>query len=217
MNMFTIIYYTSNREEKAFEDKIKANLLKVCGDIPIISVSHKPISLGKNICIGEKEACNHNLFRQIQIGCKLAKTPFVINAEADTLYTPDYFKTTPTKIDQCYKCTHQYMLNKWGEGEYSGYYKKETAPFAQITGRLHFINEIDQVLNGRPLWDKRHKGKRPLELFRRLRWKHFWIKNPIVSIKTGDSMSKHTKIIEPPIDAIKYWGNANKLRERLFK
>src|SRR3990167_9323101 len=108
--LFTIVYYTSNREDEAFEKKIRDNLLKVCGDIPIISVSHKPIDLGINICVGVQETCNYNLFRQIQTGCKLATTPFIISAEADCLYPPDYFQFIPPEPNKCYKCTNVYVF-----------------------------------------------------------------------------------------------------------
>lgn len=40
-NLLTVIYYTSNQEEEAFEDIIKAKLLEVAGDLPLISVSPK--------------------------------------------------------------------------------------------------------------------------------------------------------------------------------
>lgn len=212
---YTVIYYTSNREEKRFEKKIKENLLKTCGDIPIISVSHRPIDLGVNICIGERQACNHNLFRQIQIGAKLATTPYVIHAESDCLYPPDYFNFELNDVNQSYKLMNNYILNEWGVDEYSGFYKKEFGTFSQITGREHLIKEIDDVLKDRPFWDERRK-ERPLELFRRLRWKLIWNDNPVISLKTGNGMNKHTKIVEPPIDEIPYWGTAHKLRKDIF-
>lgn len=217
-DLFTIIYYTSNKEKPEFEKKIKDNLLLVAGDIPIVSVSHKPIDLGTNISIGEREACNHNLFRQIQIGAMFATTPFVIHAEADCLYPPDYFQfdeKTIKDVDQSYKLANNYILNEWGVDEYKGFYQKEFGTFAQITGRKHLINEIDTVLDGRPLWDVRRK-ERPLELFRRWRWEMIDNKNPVVSLKTFDGMNKHTKIIEPPINEIPYWGNADKLRKEIW-
>ncbi|MCK9371413.1 hypothetical protein M0R04_15975 [Candidatus Dojkabacteria bacterium] len=49
----TIVYCSSNMEKEEFEGKIKENLVKVCGDLPIISVTQKPINLGTNICVGE--------------------------------------------------------------------------------------------------------------------------------------------------------------------
>jgi len=227
MNQFTIIYYTSNRENEEFEKKIRDKLVMMTSRIPIISVSHKPINLGINISVGVQFPCNHNLFRQIQIGAKLATTPFIIFAEADCLYPPDYFRSfTPTDVNQTYKCDNLYILNEWGKGEYSGFYQKETGTFAQISGREHLIKEVDFVLKDRPFWYQPHwtelrsgkssKNERPLELFRRRRWKTFTTKNPIVSIKTEDGMSKHTRIIEPPIDKIPWWGEANKLRKELF-
>ena len=37
MNEITIIYYSSNREKSEFEERIRDNILNVCGDLPIIS------------------------------------------------------------------------------------------------------------------------------------------------------------------------------------
>ena len=216
MNHSTIIYYTSNRENPKFEKRIQEKLLEVCGDTPIISVSQKPIDLGTNVCVGERETSNHNLFRQILIGARLATTPFVTYAEADCLYTPEYFKFIPEDINETYKCDNLYILNEWGVGEYSGFYQKEIGTFAQISGREYLIKEIEHLLEGRPMWDTRHRNERPLELFRRCRWKLFHIDNPIISLKTGNGMSNHTRIIEPPVDEIPYWGSADKIRKEYF-
>lgn len=214
-NLYTIIYYTSNREDPEFEGMIRHKLLQSKGDTPLISVSHKPIDFGINLSVGVKQACNHNLFRQIQIGAKIATTPFIIFAESDCLYPPDYFKFKPDDINESYKFKNLFILNEWGVGEYSGFYNKEIGTFAQITGREHLIKEIDFVLDGRPFWDKRRK-ERPLELFRRRRWKEVYLDTPVVSLKTGKGMSKHTKIIEPPVDNIPYWGNCHELRKEMF-
>ena len=46
-----IIYYTSSREDPKFEKMVQDNILSVT-DLPIISVSQKPIDFGKNICVG---------------------------------------------------------------------------------------------------------------------------------------------------------------------
>ena len=211
----TIIYYTSNREDEALEQKIRDNILKVCGDTAIISVSHKPIDFGYNICVGEKEACNHNLFRQIEIGAKIAESDFVTFAEADCLYTKEYFAYIPDNINQTYKCDNNYILNEWGKNQYAGFYQKEVGTFSQVTGREYLLQEIKEILEGRPYWDRRRKGK-PLELFRYKRWELFHLDNPIVSLKTGKGMSKHTKIVEPPVDDIPYWGNCHDLRREMF-
>lgn len=63
-----IIYYTSNRERQDFEERVKANLLIVAGNVRIISISHKHIYLGgkhmKNllIYIGLKASFNNEAF-----------------------------------------------------------------------------------------------------------------------------------------------------------
>jgi hypothetical protein len=51
-NACTILYYTSNHEDEIFESNIIKLLKKMCGDLPIISISQKPIELGENICVG---------------------------------------------------------------------------------------------------------------------------------------------------------------------
>ena len=83
-DLATIIYYTSNREKESFENVIIDELKKVAkevGDIPIVSVSQKPIDLGKNICIGDVGANDINLMKQILLGCEAATTPYVFMAE----------------------------------------------------------------------------------------------------------------------------------------
>ena len=95
MGDLTVIYYTSNKEKELFESRIRESILDMIGDIPLISVSQKPIDFGKNICVGDVGVCGHNLFRQFQIGAKAAKTKYVCNVEADALYPKEYFEFTP--------------------------------------------------------------------------------------------------------------------------
>ena len=66
----TILYYTTNMEDPAFEEKVRQNILIHCGYMPIVSVSHKPIDFGTNICVGDVGASGFNMFRQVQIGLK---------------------------------------------------------------------------------------------------------------------------------------------------
>ena len=72
----TVIYYTSNREHRRFERKIIDSLVKQSDGLDIISVSQKPISLGKNICVGNVGQSVFNAWRQLQIGVREAKTEF---------------------------------------------------------------------------------------------------------------------------------------------
>jgi len=214
-DLFTIIYYTSNREDEAFENKIKAKLLEVCGDVPIISVSQKPIDLGKNICVGEVGACDANLFRQIQTGCEAATTPFVISAEADCLYPPEYFQFVPEDIDEYYRFDNLYVLNQWGDGDYGGFYRKDSAPFAQIIGRDLYIRMIKKALEGKPQWNNPKEHFR-IPLFLDQSWKVVNNKNPVLNLKTFNGMRKHTTTFGSAVPSIPYWGSKEEVRRTIW-
>lgn len=212
-NLLTVIYYTSNREEEAFENKIKAKLLKVIGNLPLISVSQKPINFGKNICVGDVGACDANLFRQIQVGCEAATTPFVISAEADCLYPPDYFQFVPENIDEYYRFDNLFILRKWGD---ASFYKKDTGPFAQITGRGYYIKMIKEALTGKPQWNN-PKERIRIPLFLTDRWKTIGNKNPIVNLKTLNGMRRYTKTSGIGISSLPFWGSADNLRKEVWE
>jgi len=91
----TVIYYTSNyldTHNPYFLENTKKQLLKAIGDFPLISVSQKPIAFGTNICVGETGRSHLNLYRQILIGTKAAKTKYVAMAEDDVLYSQEHFR-----------------------------------------------------------------------------------------------------------------------------
>lgn len=98
MKDLTVIYYTSNHLEDTnrwFLNNTKENLIKVAGDLPLISVSHKPVYFEhlnhKNILFEAKERSHLNIYRQILVGAKEAKTKFVAMAEDDILYSYEHF------------------------------------------------------------------------------------------------------------------------------
>lgn len=102
----TVIYYTCNHlEEKNpyFLSNTQRQLMKAIGEHPLISVSHKPMDFGFNVVVGEEEGLepgrsHRNIYRQILIGAKLARTKYVAMAEDDILYSYAHFHTyTPSK------------------------------------------------------------------------------------------------------------------------
>ena len=101
MGDLTAIYYTCNRERPEFERRIQETLLEAMGDIPLISVSKKPIDLGHNICVGDVPGgdSSQNAYRQFQIGARAATTKWVCPVEADFLYPPEYFTFEPERED----------------------------------------------------------------------------------------------------------------------
>lgn len=103
----TIIFYTCNIIPEKFAGNIREHLLKTAQDIPIISISHKPLDFGENICVGDIGMSVPSLYRQILAGAKKAKTPYIAMCEDDILYSRDhFFKRRP-------KHNFAYNLNKW--------------------------------------------------------------------------------------------------------
>ncbi len=215
MSDCTITYLSSNKETPEFERKTRETLLQNCGDLPIIAVTQKPVDLGPNstnIVIGDVGASGYNFCRQLQIAVEVAKTRFVISAESDCIYPPDYFTWRPPKDDIVYRNTNQYVL-KYKQG----FFKKNTSTFAQISGRdflLERLNYLFVLKPESPAWSTEMRnfpkeyGVRFLESYAEFR-----TENPCVSFKTGRGMRLHTVTEHEEFTEIPYWGKAEDLRK----
>jgi hypothetical protein len=208
----TIIYYTSNRERPDFELRVRENILKNCGDLPIISVSHQPIDFGQNICVGDVGVSGFNMFRQVEIACKAATTPFVISAEADCVYPPDYFTFRPERLDVPYRDSNLYVMP---DARDFFFYKEEGATHAQIVGREFYLTRLAELFKDAPEWSAEEKNF-PKERFRKDdvfdKIEHFRSENPVFQIKTHKGMRYYTHSDRTPILEIKYWGSGTKAR-----
>lgn len=214
----TIIYCSSNMEMPAFEDKIKEKLLENCGDLPIISVTQKPINLGMNICVGNDIGVSgFNYFRQFLLGCEAAKTRFIISAEADCLYPPDYFTFRPEKDDVCYRNSNLYVMP---DKRAYFFYKKEGATHSQVVGREFYIHTLKKLFVGAPMWSKEEKN------FPKERWRkadvvdkiEYWrTENPVFQIKTHMGMRYYTNSDRTPILELPYWGSGEKIYKEYVK
>ncbi len=213
-SLSTIIYYTSNRESERFERRVQEYLLRNCGGLPIVSVSQKPIGLGKNICVGDVGASGFNMFRQVLIGCEAATTPFVISAEADCLYPPEYFTFVPERGDACYRNSNLYVM---GDHRDYWFYKGEGATHAQVVGREFYIQRLRKLFEGAPEWSVEEKNF-PKERHRKedvfdeiLYWR---TENPCFQIKTHKGMRYYTHSDRTPIYTLPYWGSGKELRRQ---
>jgi hypothetical protein len=209
----TILYYTSNRERQGFEERVKKNILKVRGDLPIISISQRPIDFGeKNICVGDVGASGFNMFRQVQLGCQAAKTRFIISAEADCLYPPDYFTYRPPKDDVCYRNTNLYVMP---DARDFFFRKREGATHAQIVGRKFYLDTLTKLFEGAPKWSVKEKNfpkerRRQEDVFRHI--EYYATENPVFQIKTHKGMRYYTHSERIPIPEIPYWGSGKTCR-----
>lgn len=105
----SLLYYTANKVENYLGNNVRKHLLKVNDNqYPIISVSQKPLDLGKNICVGNIGQSYYNCYKQILTGAKEVKTKYVAMCEDDTLYSKEHFSHRPTSEN-----VFAYNKNKW--------------------------------------------------------------------------------------------------------
>lgn len=215
MNDKTIIYYTANREDPVFESKIMANILKQKGDLPLISVSQKPIDFGRNICVGDVGHTYFNEYRQILIGAKTAKTPYIIFAESDFLYPADYFSFEPDGAD-IYRYNNIWIVYK--NPRLYSYRRKAYSVGAQIIKRNYLINILEENLKGQPEWSDKEvvlKARRGYDMFK-LPFEYFGGDIPCISFKTRQGMRNYTSVLHGKENIkmkLPYWGHVRDLRK----
>lgn len=201
--MKTILYYTSNAENEVFEKKIRDNIVKQ-SDLPIISVSQKPIDFGNNICVSEVGKSYFNEWRQIFIGLKEIKTKYVVFAESDFLYPKDYFEFEPKDNITRYDNVWVIFANR----RYGGYHKKAYSEGAQICDRDYILKNYEEFFKGKPEWSMDKTKSYPL----RCAPFSWFTGEPCISFKTGNGTRCFTSTTkETTKDLI--WGNVDKLRE----
>jgi len=93
--MKTIIYLTDNSLDGRIAALCRRKLLEVAEGRPIVSVSQRPVDLGRNVCLGEIGRSWLSLYRQLAAGCEAAETDWVMVAEHDCLYTPEHLAYQP--------------------------------------------------------------------------------------------------------------------------
>lgn len=218
MENLTILYYTSNKEGELFESKVRENILKVSGGLPIISISQKPIDFGKNIYVGEHGASGFNMFRQIQIGLREVKTKFVISAEADCFYPPEYFSFIPEKENVVYRNTNTWVMPQWRPWFWQ---KRESATHAQVVGTKFYLDTLDKLFEGAPEWDSEIKEKNfPKERTGKEdisdSISYWFCQNPVVQVKTTRSMRHYTTSDRIDIHELPYWGKGVDFRKKYY-
>jgi len=117
MTDLTLLYYTANTAYPTMTENVRKHLLSIKGDLPLISVSQKPLEFGKNICVGEIGKSYYNCYYQIYLGAQEVKTKYVALCEDDTLYSQEHFSHRPSKG------TFSFNNNMWYTEE-TGYWNK---------------------------------------------------------------------------------------------
>ena len=210
----TILYYTSNKEDPAFEARVRETILKNSGGLPIVSVSHEPIEFGHNIYVGNVGVSGFNMFRQVQIGLEIIKTTFVISAEADCLYPPDYFTFRPPDVTTCYRTSNLYVMP---DKRSFFFFFLEGATHAQVVGTTFYAETLKNLFVNAPDWSVEEKNfpkerTRKADVFEKIA---YWeSKNPVFQIKTHRGMRYYTRSDRTPIMSLPYWGSGTIIRRR---
>lgn len=208
----TIIYYTSSQEPPEFEAKIIADLKEKAGNIPIISVSRKPLDLGINICVGEKPVSYTTEWKQLLLGLKKAKTKYVIAAESDCLYPPEYFSFTPTEERMMYNYNNLWIVWK----NHNGFWKKTGyCEGAQICDRKYWIEKLEPLLPKD--WTQYTRDEENALVKKIFPERKEFTGRPVISFKTGQGVSSRTTFINEKIRDIPYWGNIADLKQKYFR
>jgi len=108
MNDLTVVYFTANFIPLSWEKFVTETLLKSIGDLPLISVSQKPMDFGFNICVGDIGRSHLNIYRQMLIGAKATETEYIAFVEDDVLLPLEHFIFRPSAPDVA-----AYNMNKW--------------------------------------------------------------------------------------------------------
>jgi len=212
----TIIYYTANREK--FEQKIIDDMLSKAGDIPIVSVSQKPMKLGKNICIGDVGYSYLNERKQILMAAEAAKTEYVIMAESDFLYPYAYFDFEP-KGDNFYRWQNIWIMWLTDHKRKNFYKKTATSDGAQIVKRKYLVSLLKKYLAPYPGWYLRNDSKvDPRHSpYHHLDFKTINSDIPCVSLKSKEGLTYITGVHNDNTqENLPYWGNVNELREKFL-
>lgn len=227
----TIIYYTANLPKENFAQKIRQEILKAAGNnLPIISISQKPIDFGQNIIITAKEHPLINIYQAILTGAKAAKTKYVALTEDDTLYPEEHFYRYLPPED-----TFAYNLTRWN------IYTWSKPPFFSIkfrrifgtlvAPRLLLIEALEERLAkyfdtdkillqwmgepGRQKYEKR-LGVTPRKVV------DFYTYSPVIAFSHPDSLGfrlQGTKKRANPIRALElpYWGTAQQVLKQYYE
>jgi hypothetical protein len=142
--MRTIVYLTDNTLDDRIAGLCRRKLVEVAGDVPIVSVSQKPIDLGKNVCVGEIGRCWLSLYKQLLAGCQTAQTDWIVIAEHDCLYTREHVNYTPSDPSVFWYNDNRWLV-QWGGNhpELNGMYSWWSGSLAlsQLIGNRELLYE----------------------------------------------------------------------------
>jgi len=220
MNDLTLIYYTASLVEERFANNIRQSLLLF--DLPIISVSQKPLDFGRNICVGDIGVSIYNIYKQVLIGARNADTEFVACCEDDALYNMEHFQRRSKKD------TFAYNLNRWNVNEDLFFHRNRVNMSMCIASRELMVETLEKRFEKYPDPLIREKGEligfgEPGRSEAKLglpgvKMETFNTRIPTLVFNHRPSVGGVRKLLKR--DTVKkelpYWGEANDLWKRMW-
>lgn len=216
MNDVSIIFYTANLISDYFATKVRENLLASCNGTPIISISHKPMDLGENICVSGMEVSAYSVYKQILMGAKKAKTKYVACAEDDALYVSEHFKHIPPDDTFCYN------VNRWSVTRDFYFYRERRLMSMCIAPTELMIDTLEtrfaKYSECTPHFGEPGRFEHKLGL-PAVKIDSFRTKIPTLTFVHRPSLSGKRKLF--PNDVIEkilpHWGSATELWDRIYQ
>ncbi len=219
----TSIFYTCNKIDEKFAEVIRKNLLHVLNGIPIISVSHKPMSFGDNYVVDLSQS-HISIYRQALHGAKLAKTKYIALCEDDVLYNEEHFKYEPTPGKFAYN-VGTWNMQTWGKPIFTQKIGGRINLNSLICERELFIEAMEERFAKWPdeskieLGNWAEPGKYEKNLGVTIREIEKFYGNPtniVFSHETAlsfQNLGKRKKIGEIRAKSIPFWGSAKMIKK----
>jgi hypothetical protein len=201
-----ILFYTDSRLDERLAGPVRDVLNVARGDIPIISISQKPLDFGEeNICIGEHEPSYPQMYRQILVGLRAVPRGTMVNmCEHDVFYHPSHFEYVPADRRRAHFNRNRY------------YYHRDCDTFLLSRGK----NCFSQGVGDRKPWidhvKKRLTNWKPMQIARR----NFHSEFPNVDVRHTQNFTNHGPLKNPwirgrkkGVESIPGWGTVQNFRQ----
>ena len=137
----TILFLTANEVPLKWAEYQKAKLLEVVGNVPVITISRKPMDWGINL-LDEEPKTISNIYRQMLRGAKVATTEYVAVVEDDTLYPSEHFTLFRPPLDTFAYNKNRIGIFTWGKPTY--FYKDRNSNSTLLAPRQLLIDALEE-------------------------------------------------------------------------
>ncbi len=214
MNDITLLYYTSNRVEERFGQNVRNHLLSLFPDgVQIVSISHELMDFGENIHVPGLIPSICNIYKQILIGAKVAKTKYIACVEDDALYNEDHFKYRPSED------IFAYNTNRWQVNPNLFFYRERVNMCMCIASTDLMIKTLELRFEKYPESEMGEPGKTEQQFdLPQVKMETFCTKIPTLTFNHRPSIGGVRKLMSKDIlrNELPDWGIASELWHKMY-